>query len=458
MTPMPPTDSPQPGSDRATGGGGSPATGSHAGLESLLTSWIGLDSSTLGTASLGRAFQRRLEATGLTSLDALRAAVENDLRERDLLVEEVVVSESWFFRDEQTFSFLESFVRTLAAMPGRRPVRILSVPCACGEEPYSIAMRLFDAGLPAEAFSIDAFDVSHACLERARTGGYSANAFRNADQDFRRRWFHEEGRRSVIAPAIRRQVRFAWGNLLDPGFAAGAAAYDLIFCRNLLIYLTPPARQQVERTLDRLLAPDGGLVLGAAEPPIMRGGWLPAGASSMFALRRRTHAPVTGGTLQTNTSREQQGRLAELPRPATAGFRSTPPPLGPTPKPRPQSDKPLVAKPPSEASASALASLLDKAGELANASRHSDAIALCEAHVRDAGPTPDLFFLLGTLYQAHGDPDRAESCFHKTLYLDPMHEEAALALALLAGCRGDERMAESYRETATRIFSRKAAR
>ena len=149
MTPMPPTDSPQPGSDRATGGGDSPATGSHAGLESLLTSWIGLDSSTLGTASLGRAFQRRLEATGLTSLDALRATVEHDLRERDLLVEEVVVSESWFFRDEQTFSFLESFARTIAAMPGRRPVRILSVPCACGEEPYSIAMRLFDAGLPA---------------------------------------------------------------------------------------------------------------------------------------------------------------------------------------------------------------------------------------------------------------------------------------------------------------------
>ena len=458
MTPMPPTDSPQPGSDRATGGGDSPATGSHAGLESLLTSWIGLDSSTLGTASLGSAFQRRLEATGLTSLDALRATVEHDLRERDLLVEDVVVSESWFFRDEQTFSFLESFARTIAAMPGRRPVRILSVPCACGEEPYSIAMRLFDAGLPAEAFTIDAFDVSHACLDRARAGGYSSNAFRNADLDFRRRWFHEDGRRSVIDPAVRKQVRFAWGNLLDPGFAAGAAAYDLIFCRNLLIYLTPHARQQVERTLDRLLAPDGALVLGAAEPPIMRGGWLPAGASSMFALLRRTHAPVTGGNLQAAPGRGVRGRSAEPPRLATGGLRSAASPRALAAKASPQADEPLALRTASEVSATPLAALLDKAGELANAGRHTDAIALCEAHVRDAGPTPDLFFLLGTLYQAHGDPDRAESCFHKTLYLDPMHEEAALALALLAGCRGDERMAESYRETATRIFSRKAAR
>jgi chemotaxis protein methyltransferase WspC len=382
---MPPTDSPQPGPDRALGGDGSPAVGSHAGLEAVLTRWIGLDSSTLGSATLARACQRRLEASGLSNLDALWAAVENDPRQRDLLVEEVVVSESWFFRDEQTFAFLESFVRTIAAMPGRQPVRILSVPCACGEEPYSIAMRLFDAGLPAEAFSIDAFDVSHACLERAKAGCYSANAFRNADQDFRRRWFQEEGRRSVIAPAIREQVHFAWGNLLDPGFAAGAAGYDLIFCRNLLIYLTTDARRQVEKTLDRLLSPDGALVLGAAEPPIMQGGWLPAGASSMFALRRRTSSGghSSGQGFARRGSRDhiavsrwpsKHARTLRQPvSPALAG------PL-----------KAELAKESSEPERlhATLAALLEKAGRLANAGRHTEAISLCEAHARDAGPTP----------------------------------------------------------------------
>lgn len=113
---------------------------------------------------------------------------------------------------------------------------------------------------------------------------------------------------------------------------------------------------------------------------------------------------------------------------------------------------------PQQVVADARGRLLEKVGHLANAGRHTEAIAACEAHARDAGPSSDLFFMLGTLYQAHGDLDRAEGCFHKTLYLDPLHEEAALALALVAGSRGDERMAESYRETASRIFMRKASR
>lgn len=455
MTPMRMTDSPQPGPNRATGGEVSPERSTQAGLERLLAQWIGLDTTTLGTASLTRACQRRLEASGLGSMQALQAAVETNPRERDLLVEEVVVSESWFFRDEQTFSFLESFVRGIAAIPGRRPVRILSVPCACGEEPYSIAMRLFDAGMTAESFSIDAFDVSHACLERARAGRYSANAFRNADQRFRRHWFRDEGSTSVIAPQIRSQVRFAWGNLLDEGFGRDQPPYDIVFCRNLLIYLTADARQRAEATLTRLLAADGGLVLGAAEPPIMRGRWRPAGTSSMFALCRSAGSGDLG--LSTGSGSPK--------RPSPAPTRGPTPPTRPPPRmPAATAGRPPASSPGSHAErvvrapvSTGLATLLVEVGELANAARHMDAIAACEAHARDVGPSAELFFMLGTLYQAHGDLDRAEGCFHKTLYLDPLHEEAALALALLAGCRGDERMAESYRETATRIYTRKTS-
>ena len=417
----------------------------------MLTEWIGLDAATLGAASLSRACQRRLESTGLPNLAALQAVVTSDPRERDLLVEEVVVSESWFFRDEQTFAFLETFARTLAAMPGRRPVRILSIPCACGEEPYSIAMRLFEAGLPADAFTIDAYDVSHACLSRARAGSYSANAFRNAEQGFRRRWFREEGTRAVIDPAIRSQVRFSWGNLLQHDFAADQRPFDIVFCRNLLIYLTPEARRQAEATIDRLLVPDGALVLGAAEPPIMSGRWTPAGTSSMFALRRQTRPVETASP----TMRRELLRRERQKRPAPQESRE---PRAPS-RPGPDADDPPPQAPVEQPSATAgLADLLGQVGNLANAGRQTEAIAACEAYARNAGPSPELFFMLGSLYQAQGALDRAEGCFHKTLYLDPHHAEAALALALVAGCRGDERMADSYRDTAARIFARKGSR
>jgi chemotaxis protein methyltransferase WspC len=104
-----------------------------------------------------------------------------------------------------------------------------------------------------------------------------------------------------------------------------------------------------------------------------------------------------------------------------------------------------------------LEDVLREAGSLANARRFSAALALCEAHAREVGPAPELFFLMGILHQSAGDPDRAEACFHKTLYLDATHDEALLALALLAAQRGDAVMAETYRQSAARILARQAA-
>jgi chemotaxis protein methyltransferase WspC len=192
--------------------------------------------------------------------------------------------------------------------------------------------------------------------------------------------------------------------------------------------------------LDRLIAADGLLVVGAAEPPILKGDWIPAGASSIFALRRgvrATSTPAVSAPAPTPPRR---------PRPASTA------PARPVPHadPSPGSSTEATALRP-------LDDVLREAGALANARRLSDALALCDAHARQAGPAPQLFFLMGMLHQSAGDLDRAEGCFHKTLYLDAAHDEALLALALLAGQRGDAAMAEKYKQSAARILARKAA-
>ncbi|MEI7782673.1 MAG: hypothetical protein WCJ18_12215, partial [Planctomycetota bacterium] len=101
--------------------------------------------------------------------------------------------------------------------------------------------------------------------------------------------------------------------------------------------------------------------------------------------------------------------------------------------------------------------VLHEAGAMANARRFSDALAFCEEQGKRLGPSPALFFLMGMLHQSAGDLDRAEGCFHKTLYLDASHEEALLSLALLAAQRGDAAMAAKYRQSATRALARKGA-
>lgn len=400
--------------------------------EALLGEWIGLDAATVGPAAVQRAVRGRMRALGIDDPEVFARLLRTDTAERDLLVEEVIVAESWFFRDRQVFEFVADFAVTRAALPGRSPVRILCAPAAGGEEPYSVAMALLDAGLAPEQFAIDAVDISRRALGRASAGRYSANAFRNADLGFRDRWFTADAGQSVLAARVRRAVRLEWANLLDPGFAAGRPTYDVVFCRNLLIYLTADARSRVESQLDRLLSADGLLFLGAAEPPIMKGDWIPAGTASVFALRRGVHAAATPGP-----RRPAVRPAPSAPQPAMAA-RGGRPATGPQ-------------------SAPDLEEVLAEADRLANAGRIAEALEHCERGRCELAPSPELFFLMGILHQSAGDLERAEGCFHKTLYLDAGHEEAHLALALVARRRGDATMAEKYRQSAARAAARKEA-
>lgn len=395
--------------------------------EAYLERCIGLDAQTVGSAAVARAVRLRMEACGVTDERAFLARLAGDAEEHRRFIDEVVVPESWFFRDPQIFESLREFAGGYA-IGGQAPLRILCAPCAAGEEPFSVAMALFEAGFSAHQFRIDATDVSHAALERAALATYSPNAFRGADLAFRDRWFRQQGTAFALDDAVRRQVDFFWGNLLDDSFADGRQPYDVVFCRNLLIYLTADARDRVARTIERLLAPEGMLVLGAAEPPILRGGWLPGSNRSAFALRR--------GTLSTAAIPDSP-RLPPWPFTAASPFPDDP------------ASAPAVDRPP------AADDLLREAHALADAGRHAEALEICRRHQEAAGPSAQVFFLMGLLHQTAGDLDRAEACLHKTLYMDPDRDDAFLSLAVVAARRGDDRMAARYRQSAVRVLSRK---
>ena len=405
-------------------------------VEAFLRRSIGLDPDTIGQAAVDRAVRRRMEACADRDIWSFLDRLTHDVDEQAGFIDEVVVPESWFFRDPQVFSFIRRFAVTFAAAPGQPPIRILCVPCAAGEEPYSVAMTLMEAGLDAHQFRIEAADVCRAALAKAEAATYSANAFRADDLSFRDRWFHVQQATARLDDRVRRQVHFFRGNLLDDAFAADREPYDVIFCRNVLIYLTAEARGQVERTIDRLLAPDGLLVLGAAEPPILKAPWTPAAGNSVFTLRR---GPRPGDS-------------------AAAPMLPRRPPVDPRP------NNPAMPGPAAEAAAQngpreppSVDDLLREAEALANDGRHAEALALCRRNESSTAPCPRMFFLMGMLHQAVGDLDRAESCLHKTLYLDADHDEALLALAVVATRRGDDRRAETYRRSAARVLERKGS-
>ncbi len=463
-------------------------------IEELLTRRIGLDPVSLGPRLIHRATERRMAELGIADPAEYAARVAESESEQQALIEEVVVPESWFFRDERPFRWLAEHVRERwIGAPWRAPLRALSMPCAAGQEPYSIAITLREAGLSARRFHVDAVDVSARLLEIARRGVYSANAFRNRGEGPGNRGQgpgvrgEESGDRGSpsegptaprspssssssltpnpyplsqyfrphaptgyeVEPSIRATVRFLQANVLDSTLLAGAAPYDVVFCRNLLIYLDPRARAGLIATLDRLLAADGVLFIGHAdrlEAPGSESRFVAVVEPGCFAYRRvagaadRPAAPDWPPPLSFAPALPMPPPAPMLPEPST--FASLP---GPTPGHAPD---PAAAGSPRPASA--VPSLLDQAAELANRGRHAEAIEACEGHLRQKGPGASAYYLMGMISQSAGDRRRAEECFHKTIYLDPRHADALLALALLAERRGDRDAAQGFRRRARR--------
>ena len=417
----------------------------------LLGHRIGLDPVAVGAHLVLRAAQRRMMELNLGDLETYAVRADQNESELQSLIEEVVVPESWFFRDERPFRWLGDYARDgWLNEPARPPLRVLSLACAGGEEPYSIAITLRDLGLPAHRFRIDAVDVSARRLAVARRGVYSINAFRGSQLGGRARHFREHPQGYELDPAIRATVRFIQGNVLDPKLLADSPPYDVVFCRNLLIYLDASARARVVAALDRVLAADGVLIIGHADRLELAGvapRFAAVGEPGCFAYRKTT-AGVAGGEWRVAGGDRSLRTIHQEPTTAEvtgAGWRAagedrsfTTSAQGLTTHQEPTTHHPTPAT----------QELLEQAAELANQGRHAEAIAACQRHLQLKGPSAVAYYLMGMICQAAGDRRRAEDCFHKTVYLDPKHEDALLALALLAERRGDRDAAARFRRRA----------
>jgi chemotaxis protein methyltransferase WspC len=320
-------------------------------------------------------------------------------------------------------------------------LRVLSLACSTGEEPYSIAMALLDTGLGPQHFCIDAVDISQKALYWARGAVYGRHSFRGDDLVFRERYFERSHQGYRICERVRDMVTFRHGNALDADLLADQEPYDAIFCRNMLIYFDEPARSRAMKVLDRLLTPEGLLFVGYAETGLfLASGYVPVRYPRAFAYRKagalheRQCAPQSPSPARPRTPRDP-GQQPASPHP-----RQWPPsPAAPGAVSRELSS-------PGHAPASAL----ETARRLADQGELEAAATLCESSMRAHGPSAQVYVLLGLIRQASGNAAQAEHCFGRALYLQPDHYEALIYLALLLEHRGETAMATVLRQRAQR--------
>lgn len=400
-------------------------------FEQLLKGRIGLDAESVGRVVVERAVRQRMAALNCADEDGYWLRLSGSSSEQQALVEAVVVPETWFFRHPESFAALKKLAfEHLSRLEGGRPLRILSLPCSSGEEPYSIVMALLDGGLAPQLFQVDAVDVSEKIIERAHAGLYGHNSFRGEALDFRERYFLPSKEGFALTEQIKRKVRFIHGNLLDPLLLSGEPPYDILFCRNLLIYFDRPTQAQVLQVLKRLLREDGYMFIGPAEASLLSQNGMQALALPLAFVFRRA---------------------VEVVPPRAAAPRSVAP-VTPVPVPRVRLERPLPRPQPTPAAVAkddGSAALLEIT-QLANSGRSADARAACERHLAQHGPSAAIFYWLGLLSDVAGQDAEAQDFYRKALYLEPQHAEALSHLAALLAARGDLAGARRLQQRASR--------
>jgi len=344
----------------------------------------------------------------------------NSPTEMQHFFDRIVVLETWFFRDIAAFNYLASYAfnEWYPRNKEKGALRLLSIPCSTGEEPYSMAISLIRAGFPSRMFSIDAVDISPSAIAKAELGIYGKNSFRTKEIEDLSYYFDviEEGQK--IKAKVHEQVNFRIGNVFDHGFASGNLKYDVIFCRNLLIYLQPEAQNNLLRIINRLLSPQGVVFTGATEGELFRKfGFFPTAVPKSLSFYNSKFQPKS--TLRSI-------RHEQVPLPVVNVQESR--------------------------------DVFQKAKEYADQGQFDEAISECLNLLQDNGPSPEGYFLLGVIMHASTRYERSAEFFKKALYLNPDYYEALTYMVLLAEASGSHEESQRYRERLARLVRTKAVK
>jgi chemotaxis protein methyltransferase WspC len=429
-------------------------------IEELVLARYGISVAVLGQSALERAVGRRIKTLGLRpgAIEEYSELVHGNDEERQQLLELLVVPETWFFRDEHVWPYLVRHVTQtwMPAHPGR-PLRVLSAACATGEEPYSIVMALTDAGVPEGRLEVEALDVSQNSLDRAKAAVYGRNSFRSErvlpsishHLVARDKGFHQ------VKESITRRVHFAQINLISPTVGASLrhSTYDIIFCRNVIIYFPREVQRKVLTAIHGLLAPDGVYFAGHSEfAPQLAPGYVPTGAKMTFSFRKarpedRIETSPDNALNQFALAQAAALQPAFAPMSPPPAFNPAPAIAAPAAQPpaipgaaRRDARKPAPKAEPQDAQVQQQAAHADQGIEYslaaaryaANQGDLERAAAICEG-------------LAGVVASARRRTDEAEQYLRGAIFLSPRHSEALTHLALLLEERSDPQAAPMRR-------------
>lgn len=222
---------------------------------------------------IDKRLDERMLANGCSSFQEYLALVrfQHDSAEMQALINEMTVNETYFFREDYQLDCLTGAMLDEIADrkdPRRDTIRIWSIPCSTGEEPYSIAIAILEQWPRAQDYDIEIFasDIDSRVVQQAREGVYGARALHRVPSDLRMAYFRQTGADCwQVIDELRQSIDFSLINVADRISMSRMRGIDVIFCRNLLIYFDDQSRSQTAELFYDALAPGGFIALGHSE-------------------------------------------------------------------------------------------------------------------------------------------------------------------------------------------------
>jgi chemotaxis protein methyltransferase CheR len=424
-------------------------------FSAAITRRVGLRFDENRSSFLAEVLERRAQARRLPAA-AYLAALElepDGSKELGELARELTVGETYFFRHADQFRALREVAlpERISARASTRRLRLLSAGCASGEEAYSLAILLRERGIdPGWEVTVQGFDLNPAALQRARAGSYSPWSLRETSGELQQRWFTPEGRDFRLVDSVRDAVRFDQHNLLAaPAPLLAPRSFDIVLCRNVLMYFSPEQATRAVANLASCLAPGGFLFVGHAET--LRG------LSHEFHLRHTHNAFY----YQLKDGAPRSATAAGTPREEAPPAATPPDWIGDWLEQVERSSEKIRALSQGRAS-----SLLEAAAEappakrdlteplqLLRHERFAEALELLQrsAHAPEADPAALL--LRAALLAQNGSLSEAQQTCHELLRLDDLNAGAHYLLALCCEKSGELGRAKEHDQTASYLDS-----
>lgn len=206
---------------------------------------------------------QHMQELGITSIkDYLLTLRLSQERVREL-VSKCTVNETYFYRE---FYQLEAFAELLSQMASKkRKLKILSIPCSTGEEPYTLAIVTKEVLGNLDRIEIVGVDIDYVALKKAQEGIYSNRSVSRLPEEYLRKYFSRNNNKWEIKPLLKKAVKFLEGSILDRRFMRSLGKFEFVFCKNLLIYFDIKEQRTAAAHLYDVLSEDGYLFLGHAE-------------------------------------------------------------------------------------------------------------------------------------------------------------------------------------------------